>query len=1395
MFIRFNIFLTIIFLSICSTARFSLPNFLIAQTDNESKTVVSEVLRYRHWLAPFDKINDWPLNGERYVPMRRDLFDERINSLSDKQKESASTPKNKFTRIVMSAKLNGNQLSNGKGYFEIAQNKSTPQKTSDTTTNPQNIHSDRIILLEPWRQWINITQQNTQLICTSDGKTLLILPEQNNFRNENSVKPENMKSNSYVTQLIDFDWSMRGKVDSQDRLQFDVMFPRSLGAEFNIELPLGKMLTCSSGIVIEGEVDGQNKNSRNWKILTGTVSGVTITIANKNNPQAKKTNTAYRQSMLYNISTSGLEVTSTFLFDSKDSAIDYFEIELDSPLVSAAVHSGGEMIHSSLIEQLEFENHTLLRMDLTDIEASRRHEITIVALAPIVTSTSRADVIIDNNIWKLPRIRAVSKNLFWKETRCSLIVQRPLQTRNLSLQNCRQVRPVTDMSRSPHDTFELKYFNNDAQVGVNIYQEESRIAVDSFTQINWDDDSIAGNMIAAIRATEGKRFTFTFPISPNWAIHSIRSISGEEIFSWDIVHAKDLKLESTPNLRNNNVESYLALQLKKPLGTGELMRIQIVGRYLTDPRREFKLSEFSPILLSLQKNESHFIAIQTELPAQLQYRLQNSVLFEIRDFTDAKLQQLFLDQPEGILLPLDVRTQDIAFKSGRVRPDYTAEITGKMNIGTYNSTASFKFNIKPRETSIERIYVYFIVTKNKTENQAMNSLESSADKIQINPQTNPQQWNWKMTNPTTRPETSRTEIPQIAQSRIVKDRELDEFISALSDRKLPENFKKGELWEIRLTVPQNNPFEISASKPIAASDEIIIPFAVLPAALSQHGEIYIESDEQFPYTVSGNNLKSIPTNISNRNSNRYTRAAFKFDPIDAMKHSNESALKLLRINMANAPPEAWIWLMKMESQYGIDGVVKSCINFHIESRGKELLQIKLPDGINVDDVGVVWIDNKQTTWRSHSPQTLIVAMPPFDRYVTVSVEFSYKNYDLQTVTEITPKYPETDIPVLSKSCIAWFHPDYKIVKPSDKFRVSSFFEQDISNVSAYLFGQNKNEHKAMSALQCFNEWVSQTTENQSTNQPTIQSTNQSENQLTDRLELTWQQLSGDEKRFSELLLQKIKTEFGDEFYDMPDVRFYVDMLGFSSQGITAQSIVASINKSSGVSVGNGLTIFISVKTTADGRDEYSFYFTTFLTAGVFQYFNGKQIGDCVWFTDDENLAKFIIAGAENAAGKIYESIPSATVGKPQILKVSDWIRAVQKTENVHWSDTNQSFRQGNISPDWVAYEISGDGGGTYFIVRSNLLKNYYLVAFLVVVVLSCKHFFSRPVLLIFVMIASQILQYFLPPSYSAVFGGIFAGAVVAFVLVLIRINLFNQNKTQKTNNQSQSNSNEKIPAE
>ncbi|MDR1480529.1 MAG: hypothetical protein LBJ00_16480 [Planctomycetaceae bacterium] len=1347
---------------------FVVSELAVAQTSNESQPA-SDVLRYRRWLAPFDRISEWPLKGERYVPMRRDLFEERVNLFSASSNEAANIQQNEFTRIVMNAKLKGNQLVEGNGYFEIAPSKPQLSQTSSTNIISQDADYDRVINLESWGQWINIPQtpnipntanngkihqRNARVVCTSGGKTLLLLSEQNNLRNENTTETEadNDKPDPNFAQRIYFDWSLRGKTDPQGRLQFYVKFPRSAETELNIELPLDKVLTCSSGVVIDGGVDGQ-RGLRNWKISTGTVNGVTITISNKNNPQTKENITGYHQTILYNISTSGLEVTATLLFDQNDPEIGEFEIELESPLVLAAIHSGGVAIPSSFIERVERESHTLLRIDVSEIDASRQREITLVALAPIVTGTSRTEVAVGGNIWELPRIKAISKKLFWKETHCSVVVQRPLQTRNLSFTNSTQVRPMTDTSRLPHDTFEVKYFSDDAQVGVNIYQEESRISVESFVQIHLNDDSISGSMIAAIQATEGRRFTLLFPISPNWAINSVKGVAGDEILSWDIIPAKDLRVDSSQNYRNNNIDSYLSIQLKKTLGTGDVVWLQIVGRFLADPHREFRLAEFSPLSLSLQKNESHLIAIQTESLLRLQYRLQNSVLFEIHDSHDAKLQKLFFDQPEGTLLPLDMRTQEIAFKVGRARPDYTANIMNKMSVGTYNTTASFKFNIKPHDAAIERVYIYFIETKNTQDKPVENKPN--------NPQTPPQQWQWEITASQPRSDIYRTEIPKIIQTRIIKGRELDEFTAALADRNLLENFKKGELWEVRLSALQNDPFEISATLPIAATDEIIVPFAVLPVALSQSGEVDIESDGQFPYTISYDNLKSIPADMSNCRSNRYIHAAFKFDPIDKMKRSNETMLKLQRINTVDTPPEAWIWLVKLENQYGIDGVIKSCANFYIESRGKDSLAVTLPKGVTTDDVGVVRLGSKQTTWRSISQQDLTVAIPPNERYVTVSIEYSYKNYSQKTVTEITPNYPQTDIPILGKNCIAWFHPDYKIVDANDKFSTFAFFGSDISNVASIFRRQNPNQHKALLALQCFNDWVSRTPSEQ---QP-----------------LTWQALSESGKQFTELLLQKIKTHLRDDSYDMPEIQFYVDMLAFAGRGAMPQSVVPAKNYSAEASNCSDLTVFISIKTAMDGREEYSFYFTSFLTAGVLRHFNGKQIGERVWFVDDENLAKFIFTDSGETDGHIYESLPSSTVNEPQMLKITDWIHAVQKTKNVFWSDTSQSFRQGNISPDWHAHEIVESSGGSCFIVRGSLLKCYYLAAFLVVVVLARKRPFAYPIFLILVMVVSQVMCYFLPLAYAAVAGGAFVGAGVSFIFVIIQDNLLEKNKTAQTN--------------
>ncbi|MDR1923035.1 MAG: hypothetical protein LBQ66_01575, partial [Planctomycetaceae bacterium] len=1445
--------------------------FVVGQGDVDGRGEVGgEVLRYRRWFAPYDRISSWPFGDGRYVPMRRDLFEQRVLALTAQNKIPNTEKKCNFTRIVLNGRVDGNQIVDGRGSFEVARNdlllndiaplpnnavhlpnnavhlpnnaataanldKSSPQSAAENrslTSGQRTDIADKINLpelkipLEPWGQWIKLIpikkadgttlplqsdvaiKSDARLVYSNDGAVLLVLPAMSagqmntanianapantaniatntsinaasntaanaaaNAASNTAAKVANVAdSNLRLLQQIDFEWSLRGRQDaSRGELQFDFIFPCSVGVEVNLELPIDRVLTSSTGLVVEGAVSGKEKRFRSWRILSGTDTKLSITISSAKEQQPQKTAVGFKQAILYNISPLGADVTTTFSFDQTDSPIDKLTFEFDLPLVPVVVRAGGTVIHSPLIEQFERDGKMILNVDLSHTEAAHRHEISVAALSPVKIGSSNAEADVkeylkkyaasdavkqgknehyrNDNVWRLPRVRAVSNNLFWKETRCTIIVQRPMMARNLTFTDSVQVRPTADMERSPHDAFELQYFNDAAQVAINVYQEESQIITDSLTQIHLNDDTISGTMNLAVRTTAGKKFSLTFPISQHWAIHSVKGIAGDDILAWDIIPANEQN-DLTQDTLNGKIDSFLSVKLKRSLPLGDVLRLQVVGRFHTDSRREFRLSEFSPILLPLQKRMSNFIAIQIESSTRLQYRLQNSALFELHDYSDAVLQSLITEQPEGVLFPLDVRTHEIAFRAGRLRSDYSAEIIGKMNIGKNNFNASYKFKIKPRESAVERLYIHFTDTnntKNPKQNQQENTPQFAQQKIKQNNQSRPNKdsWTWEI----------KSDLAQIPSARIVGESEFGELLGVIGNRNIAANFKDGELWEIRLSPLQNVPFEVTASKSFEVSDEIIFPFVSFPASRLQSGEIYLESAGNFPYSISANGLRSIPFDVLANRSDGNIRAAFRYDPLVVLRRLDNVELRLDRIDANAVPPDAWIWLRQLDTQYGKDGVIKNCVNFLIESRGKESLHIILPQEVSTNNVDVVWLNNKQTTWRPMHLRGLTVAIPPSERFVTVSVEYSYKNNNSKTTSQIRPDYPETDIPILSSNFVAWFHPDYEVVDSSTSLSTASIFGKNISNGISQFLGYKKNDAKAAIILREFNEYVLQ--------------------EVANNAELTWRELLGDEKRLGDFLLQKIRAGLGNKFYEAGDVRFYVDMAGLGQMAIMPDSRIAASDGNTNIHDYNSLVIFATINQTPEDGEIYTFYLTSFVMAGVHGHFGGEQIDNLLWITDDGKFKEFILpntdATDDKQSGNTYESLTGITIGKPQLLPASKWIQTTtRKTDKPIWSNVNHSFRHGNISPDWSACEITQGNLSKHFLIDSNLIKCYYLTAFLLVVILSYKFSSVRIWQFVVIIILCQVIHIFLTPFYAAINSGIAAGLIAAILISLIR---------------------------
>lgn len=1405
-------------------------------TSDPNRLPENGTIRYRRWLAPTERIEDWPFGEGRYVPLRRELFEDWAAQLEDLDSRQGAETETYLARTFLQARLEGRQLVDGRGFFDIPkQSTASPDEKRKGEANfAQAI--PRSISLDPLGLWIGSPRSDNgtdvSIARTSEGKARLFFferaaPAPDRQPETASLHRDGETSPTSDSTRIHFQWSLRSRTDSQGRMLFDLSLPPCTAVELDLELPASLAPSVSAGLVLKEPPeaatapDVQTARQR-WRILLGRHAEATLTIVPDERSDAAQQKTAFRQTLVYSILPRGTEVVSKFYFDKEDARINDLFLDLEAPLRTVEIRYGENAIPWSVFSRQEDASTTRIRVDLADIAKTETRELTVVALLPIL----------EKRDWNLPRIRAVSPNLFWKETRCGVVVQNPLQLRKIACDRAVQVSPVSALDRSNREVYAFQFFDDDAQISLNLDELVPTVDLNSSVQIRWGANEVSGNMVLDCGLARGERYSLEFPIAPRWTIDSVKSVFGDDILSWDIV--EESRPEGVPDSdrpratagRRTPRVRLLSIQLKRPLRSLQALRIQIGGRYLAVTRRDFRLTDVAPLILPRRKSESHFVAIRLDIAYRLQYASPVPASLEIRDPLDSRLSRRFIDLPMGTVLPLNSQTENIRFTMERLRPSYTADISGTVRVHEKDCEATFRIVCRPADSSVDRVYVGFSPSGASAEavekvpdaggselREPGDSSDGHRDRRESRPS-----WTWN----------SSSELFQPIQARLLNPTEWADLTAPAGSRNDAEETYPDEIWEIRLAVPQTLPFEIRAVATIPLSDTTSVPLASVPLASSQKGEIRLESTRFMPYRIVNSRLKSLPVPPGAWDGFQETRAAFRYDPDEEFRQRLAASLLLKRISPDSVPPTAWVWLLRMDTQYESEGIVRNNAVFFVENRGKDSLRITLPEGVGIGDVHAVWLGDSRVTWHpdlgenaaktesssDYDPKrrrdpAVVVSLPEEKRFVSVSVEYSFRDVPLTEHRKLNPRYPVADVPVLSGNWTAWFPPEFDVSTRRRQIRDDQTQRRHGSSISRAmsvglgerrfdlfspdawrrLLQGTRRRRQARNAADAFFRWIERNraeserhrtgSENMFLSETFDLSRTEEERRSGTETATTWGDVFADEKTLADMTDRTNRDGFrsppgsrsGRRNDPSAKPRVWIDRQSLAYIGIAPATPVAMPESSRTGNRGmetfdrNGLLLFVSEGSGTDGDDRYTFYVTTFLTAAAHHHFNAVPIGNGARYLD--GASPFFDRAAAGTANEPDDRFPASNPATSRWISAEDWI---EKTPHsvFPWSMSSQVIRLASVTPDWIAYEMPQGFGESLYIVHRHTFTAYCWLAFLAVVVLTWRRPFSHPVFLLILLVLFELMTRWAVPCHAGVPAGAFLGACVALGFTLIR---------------------------
>ncbi|MCL2005359.1 MAG: hypothetical protein FWG73_04255 [Planctomycetaceae bacterium] len=1229
------------------------------------------VVEYRRWFIPLEKIGLFA--GERSLQIDRHWFESQLERLTQRaEQQNGNQPG--LSNIVLKAKLEGRQLVSGEGRFTLH------SRTARSSS----------ILLEPLTLPLHS-------LHWSDGSEAILFYEKDS--GQRLLIPAGLQSRDQ----LQFQWSLQSRKENRNEIVFDIELPPCLNIELQIELPASQILTSSAGLVLPGEVDTDTE-LRTWQVLLGHHSQTTLSIAEDRTLTSANHDLAIQQVITYTIGQVGLEATTRVIFDSVARRPDELLLELEMPLRPVDIMYGDQpapWTRSAISPDI-----TEVRVDLSAFSDDERQELSIRSLGPLL----------ENQRWTLPRIRVTSPDVFWLETRCGVSIYDPLRARNIIPHQAAQVptRANTVVDWTLRELYVFQFFQDDAQIELEVFHSIPQIAVNSAVQVDWRDNEIRSTVYLECSITEGQRFTLNFPISENWLIDSVTTYSpsllpGEtdSIFSWNILRDESDQTSQT-----------LSVQLNTPLHAQRSLILQLSCRFIHSLQNQFRLAELSPIVLTPRSTERHYAAIRHDLTYHSLKASQSASAFDIASVVFG-INQLPMS---GNIYPLNTRTQDIHFELERTRPNYTADVAANIYIDHAGLMPTFRIRYTPIDTSISRVFVYF--TPFRDDNQTTV-------------------WDWSLsgTTDTLRP----------LRARQISPTELRSMLSVAEQQNWNEDLYRGEIWEIRFDELQTAPFELVAVSLLPLADSMAIPLAVIPLASSQRGEITITSPQRFNYRIVNARFDSIPIAPPAWDSYQQVRAAFRYEPLLELRRSQHAPLSLQLRTPEEQVDTAWVWSLRLDSYHEPEGMVRNRALFLVENQGQDTLQITLPRSIEPSDVSAIWQDSQQIAWHYNEEQnTVDVDLPIGQRFVSISVEYLHQDIPLVQQRRLRPQYPSANIPILSGSWVAWFPPEFDI--SLRRTAVDTLYEA-ANNASAskaleYLlagtyqrffwsewdraFNAKQRRLEAETASQYFFEEIVAV--------------------LQSDVITTCGGLVGNEK-----ILTAVRSRLADETKRAVasiEIKLLIDRQALTFLGITPATPIESIGSITNRNVRErlfeqaGLVLLVSTNTRADGIKEYVFALTTPMMLSFDRQFQPMPAGHSVRVVPFE----FFESASESSA---------------------DWITSQQWIQeptlfSIPWSVSTQVIQGTALTSDWNAYELPINAELPLYIVHRQKVFSLQWLAFLSVLLLTWRKPLASPILLIVLLVVFELVARAVAPCYIGIPSGAFLGAIVSLAFVLIR---------------------------
>lgn len=617
-----------------------------------SKPLSAAPLKFRRLMLPEELITTW-FSG--YRPIKRDAFDAEIKRINERAIRAAQTSA-RITRATYRARWNGQDQLVGEAVLEIARN--VPEPTT--------------LSLSPCALAIgNLTwadDAGTIVPCgtTSDGELIALVDRDASLR---------------------FTWSARGTMGENGEFTIGLALPRSPATRIQLDLPPTVTPQLDEGVVVTrpdaakpGETSPRegSPSLETWEVELGGHTQFELQLVPRSSSSAEAKQSLLRESTRYRLTSSGLELRTTFQLAADRARMGQLNLQVTPGLHIAAAQIGDRVF--ALARHSASSSEELVQVVLDEPLTGFDQELVVIGYAPLVMGQP----------WTLPRVRP--SGTVWQEGQASIEVIEPLVLAGLDVHSGTETK-IEPLPAPEHGESRLiQFWDPEGKVEVRLTYPPKQVEAEVATSIRFSEPAATAKSVIGVQSRQGTSFAIRGVVSPGWTIDSVQTEPAEVLESFST--------QGSPRQE-------LLIRLRRGIPADQQWRLVIRAHRRTPlPDRPVRAEIVRVVEFPELNVHENLLALSAEPPLRMTLTGDEN-LERLDPRSVAERHPDLASNALDTIVFSDQRTRkDWTVTLSREQPRFAAQVEHTVEVDAKQCTESFELHCEPNQSFISRFLVH-----------------------------------------------------------------------------------------------------------------------------------------------------------------------------------------------------------------------------------------------------------------------------------------------------------------------------------------------------------------------------------------------------------------------------------------------------------------------------------------------------------------------------------------------------------------------------------------------------------------------------------------------------------------------------------------------------------------